>query len=807
MRAIPAVIALAALIAQPRFEPVQPELFSRGGTLVNAFADFDGDGDVDLFVGFNGEPNRLYRNDDGRFTDVAGAVGLADARATRAAAWGDADGDGDPDLLLGFAPGAGPVLRLYRNHAGRFVDVTTPSGLRVDSAAVRQPVWVDVDGDGDLDLFVAFRDRPNALFRNDGGRFTDGAAELGLADPRRSVGAVWFDYDDDGDLDLYLGNMDGDANGLYRNGGGRFTDVAETAGVAWGGRTPRERAHGTVRPCAADVNGDGRLDLFTANYGPNGLFLNRGDGRFEEVSAAWGVTLDARYDTCALADIDHDGRIDLYVNGTVTGGVSYRDYLYRNTGSRFEDVTPPDLAALQADHGAQWADVDHDGDPDLALTGVRPDGTHALLRNLLAPADAARSLAVRVVDPHGRATLPGAVVRVFAAGTRRLLGTAMVDAGSGYNAQNDLPVSLGLPFDGPVDVEVVAAAAGRRVTARVAGVRPADWRGRALQVRVDTQAGADWVRSLVSTLAADSMQGRLTGSPGIARAARVIEREMRAIGLAPAGDSGYLHRVPLVLGSNNRMVVLPDLASLDTVAPARRVPAWNLVGVLPGSDPARRDEVVVVSAHYDHVGVRRIDSVATDSIFNGADDNASGTAAMLGVARLMAAGPRPARTVLFVAFTGEERGGLGTRRYLAAPPRPLERTVANFNIEMIGRPDSLAGGPGKAWLTGYERSTMGDQLKAGGIPIVPDPRPEQNFFRRSDNYAFAVRGIPAHTLSTFNLHTDYHRPSDEADRLDYRHMAAVIEAATQAVRLLADGPRPEWKPGGRPEPPPQRPPR
>src|SRR5690606_2475942 len=127
-------------------------------------------------------------------------------------------------------------------------------------------------------LFVAFRDRANALFRNDGGRFTDVAAETGLADTRRSVGAVWFDGDEDGDLDLVVGNMDGDANGFFRNDGGLFTDVADSAGIAWGGRASAEPTHGTVRPCAADVDGDGRMELFCANYGPNGLFLNRGEG-------------------------------------------------------------------------------------------------------------------------------------------------------------------------------------------------------------------------------------------------------------------------------------------------------------------------------------------------------------------------------------------------------------------------------------------------------------------------------------------------------------------------------------------------
>ena len=372
---IPAAVALAVLITQTgpptSFGALEPAGPRAAGTLVNALADFDGDKDPDLFVGFAGtEPNRLYRNDEGKLTDVAKTAGIADQRATRAAAWGDYDADGDPDLIVGFAPLAGAgILTLYRNDAGQFTDVSKATGLAVEKASVRQLAWIDVDADGDLDLFVAFRDRPNALYRNEKGRFSDVARDLGLADARRSVGAVWLDYEQDGDLDLLTGNMDGDANGLYRHDAGRFTDVAEAAGIQWGGRKPGDAANGTVRPSAADVDGDGRFDIVMANYGPLGLFLNRGS-RFEDVSVSWGVALDARYDTAVFSDVDHDGRLDMYVNGTVTGGVSYRDYLFRNTGARFDEATPDRLAAIDADHGAAWADIDGDGDEDLLLTGA-----------------------------------------------------------------------------------------------------------------------------------------------------------------------------------------------------------------------------------------------------------------------------------------------------------------------------------------------------------------------------------------------------------------------------------------------------
>ena len=168
----------------------------------------------------------------------------------------------------------------------------------------------------------------------------------------------------------------------------------------------------------------------------------------------------------AFADVDGDGDLDLV-----------------RRLQRIAEVTPENIRALQADHGVQWADLDGDGDGDLdlALTGSRPDGMHLLLRNGLPPADAKRSIQVKIVDADGRATRAGAEVRVYASGTRRLLGLRLVDTGSGYDAQNDMPVHVGLAATGRVDVEAVWPAGGRRTAARLRGIAPA---GQVVEIRV-----------------------------------------------------------------------------------------------------------------------------------------------------------------------------------------------------------------------------------------------------------------------------------------------------------------------------------
>ncbi|MFL5618552.1 MAG: M20/M25/M40 family metallo-hydrolase [Gemmatimonadaceae bacterium] len=308
------------------------------------------------------------------------------------------------------------------------------------------------------------------------------------------------------------------------------------------------------------------------------------------------------------------------------------------------------------------------------------------------------------------------------------------------------------------------------------------------------------VRRLLGALSDDSLEGRMTASRGSARAAAIIAAEMRRIGLEPAGDSGFFQRVPIALldgGRGRRPVLLESFAQLDTLPADRRPASVNVVGVLRGTDPAVRDSAVLIDAHYDHLGIGR--AVNGDSIYNGADDDASGVVAVLEIARALAAGPKPRRTMIFAATTGEEVGLLGTRWYLQHPVVPVAQMSANLEIEMIGRPDSLAGGPGRAWLTGFERSTMGETFARAGLPIGPDKRLDQQFFQRSDNIAFARQGVPAHTLSSYNMHTDYHEPSDDLAHVDIPHMTAVIRAGAAAARLLADGVAPRWNANGRPE--------
>jgi len=202
--------------------------------------------------------------------------------------------------------------------------------------------------------------------------------------------------------------------------------------------------------------------------------------------------------------------------------------------------------------------------------------------------------------------------------------------------------------------------------------------------------------------------------------------------------------------------------------------APNVVGILPGSDPELRDTYVVFSAHFDHVGVGRADANG-DSIYNGADDNASGTSGLLEVARAFAKLPKaPARSLLFLAVSAEEKGLLGSEYYSDNPTVPLESIVANINVDMIGRnaPDSIV-------VIGQEYSSLGPLVQEVarahpelGLTVAQDIWPQERFFFRSDHYNFARKEIPA--LFFFaGVHEDYHRPSDHVEKIDTDKTARV----------------------------------
>jgi len=225
---------------------------------------------------------------------------------------------------------------------------------------------------------------------------------------------------------------------------------------------------------------------------------------------------------------------------------------------------------------------------------------------------------------------------------------------------------------------------------------------------------------------------------------------------------------------------------------------WNAVGVLRGSDPRAAKEVIMLSAHLDHLGVNETTQATGDGVFNGADDDASGCVAVLELARALASGKRPRRTIYFICFGSEERGGYGAQYFTAHSPVPLQQIVADVTFEMLGRPDSKV--PANTlWLTGYERSTLGPALAKHGALLVADPHPEQNFFQRSDNYTLALRGVVAHTVSSFGLHNDYHRPSDDISKIDFPFMTRSITSMLTPIKWLADSNfKPEWLPGQAP---------
>ncbi len=256
--------------------------------------------------------------------------------------------------------------------------------------------------------------------------------------------------------------------------------------------------------------------------------------------------------------------------------------------------------------------------------------------------------------------------------------------------------------------------------------------------------------------------------------------------------AGFLRRpVSIMEGQSSPNVVValtaaaPDAAyQVSASASVTEQQLVNVAGMIPG---VRADEFVLFSAHYDHIGIRP--AVDGDSIANGANDDASGTTAVVALADYYAERGTPERSLLFVAFTAEESGGYGSRYY--SQQLDPDQIVAMFNIEMIGKP--AVAGPNTAWITGFERSTFGALLQeavAGTeYEFYPDPYPDQNLFYRSDNATLARLGVPAHSISTtpIDVDPDYHQVSDHVETLDLDHMTNTIRAIAMGAETMVTG--------------------
>jgi len=367
-----------------------------------------------------------------------------------------------------------------------------------------------------------------------------------------------------------------------------------------------------------------------------------------------------------------------------------------------------------------------------------------------------------------------------------------------------------------------------------APVKPGGTLSPEIQAALD-RISADSLRGNLSFIASDALEGRNTPSRGLDIAAEYIAAQYRKAGVEPggeanaAGERSYFQTATwnVTARTNNGI----DLTSADgkqkmrvrenqlppgsgeppppAPAPGQTPPpdttprsftTRNVIGLLRGSDPVLKDTYVVVSAHYDHVGIGGCSGAsAADNICNGANDDGSGTVSVVELASALATlKTRPKRSILFITWFGEERGLQGSRYYGRNPVFPLEKTVAMVNLEQVGRTDSSEGPQlNNATLTGFDFTDLGPIFKAAGektgITVYKHEKNSDAFFGRSDNQAMADAGIPAHTLCTAFVYPDYHAAGDHWEKVDYANMAKVNRMVALALLTIADNPEaPKW---------------
>ncbi len=437
-----------------------PDVMGPGACLL----DYDRDGDDDLYlVDRAPHPNRLYRNDGARFTDVTLATGAGDRGDGMGCLAFDHDGDGDDDLYLTNLDGD----RLYRNDGARFTDVTRDVGLHAEGFTTTATAG-DIDGDGDNDLFVARFLEPatlptmcsqqievatphaSLLLVREGGRYVERAAERGITERDPSLAARFYDLDRDGDLDLYVGNDLGmfHPDRVYMNDGrGRFTDRARAMGLAF---PPSMDSGQTMGVDIADVDGDDAPEVITSNSSgfPELLYTCDASLRCREVSRAWGLgpaSVQSFSWALGLEDFDLDGDVDLFVaNGSIYRPTAQPDQLYWNVSGRFREHEPAAGEALdraQNSRSAVFGDLDGDGALDVVTTVV--GGRPRVLRNR---AGCGHWLGVRVVP-----RVAGARVRVTAGGRTR---ERQVQLAGSYLGSGTATLHYGLGAAAQASVEV-----------------------------------------------------------------------------------------------------------------------------------------------------------------------------------------------------------------------------------------------------------------------------------------------------------------------------------------------------------------
>jgi hypothetical protein len=340
----------------------------------------------------------------------------------------------------------------------------------------------------------------------------------------------------------------------------------------------------------------------------------------------------------------------------------------------------------------------------------------------------------------------------------------------------------------PAVIHAPDRAVGKNVSAVVRGARLLLYVSEEFAAENPTSAEVPFLRHYakapVAFLADEERRPSWAAGPSLILAPAVFDRTLAG----PAG--GRYAELRKRLAAGERLGgPLPATVEIVAEAEVEEGPAANVVAALRGGDAARRDEWIVLSAHYDHVGRAEVPA-GRDGTYNGADDNASGTAAVLEAARRLAAGPRPARSVLVLLTAGEDMGLLGSAHYAFHPLNPWSQVVANVNVDMVGRSKGrvIALAPGSTDL--FDRSVAVGKQR--GIEVLPDQTPLWRLGYFVDAYHFARLGVPAVTYFTA-LHADYHQPSDEADRIHYPNLARIVEVIEGVVTHYAgDVPRPRF---------------